>query len=193
MTFALAFVWAVAEATLWPIMPDAVLVPLALRRPSSWWRLVVAAALGTSAGAAVSYALGQRRPDRQAIERLPLVRPAMAAAVDRWLAAEGARGVWRQPATGVPLKVFARLAGAREVPLGTFLLWAVTVRSVRFALAAGLAALFARRFPGLVVRRFWWLTLLWSVSFGVALWRLVAFWERHGQRDRAPGAPDALP
>ena len=73
----LAFLWAVAEATVWPFMPDAVLVPLALARPSSWWRLVLAAALGTTVGGAISYLLARRRPDRTAIERLPLVRPAM--------------------------------------------------------------------------------------------------------------------
>jgi membrane protein YqaA with SNARE-associated domain len=179
--FGLAFVWAVAEATLWPIMPDAVLVPLALARPGSWWRLVLGAALGTLAGSVVSYRLGQQNPEHATIERLPWVRPAMVAAADRWLATEGPRGVWRQPATGVPFKVFARLAGARRLPLGTFLLWAVAARSVRFALAAGLAALMGLRWPGVVTRAFWWLTLLWGLAFGVALWRMVAFWERRDE------------
>jgi membrane protein YqaA with SNARE-associated domain len=187
VTILLTFLWAVAEATLWPIMPDAVLVPLALRRPGSWWRLVLGAALGTLVGGVVSYRLGQQDPEHATIERLPLVRPAMVAAADRWLATEGGRGAWRQPATGVPLKVFARLAGARRLPLGQFLLWAAAARSVRFTLVAGLAALLARRFPEAVARHYWLLTLVWSVVFGVALWRLVAFWER--RTERAPAAP----
>jgi 1-acyl-sn-glycerol-3-phosphate acyltransferase len=178
VTVAVAFLWAVAEATIWPIMPDAVLVPLVLARPNSWWRLVVAAALGTSAGGAVSYAVGRRHPGRAAIERLPLVRTAMVDAVDRWLEGEGLRGVWRQPATGVPFKVFARRAGALELPLGQFLFWAVAARSARFVAAAGLAALVSRSWPGVVASWFWWLTLLWSIVFGAALWRLVRFWER---------------
>jgi membrane protein YqaA with SNARE-associated domain len=178
VTALLTFLWAVAEATLWPIMPDAVLVPLALRQPGSWWRLVVAAALGTTAGGLVSHVLGRRRADRSEIARLPLVRPAMVAAADHWLVNEGGRGAWRQPATGVPLKVFARLAGARRLPLETFLLWAVAARTVRFTIAAGLAALIGQRWPGVVTRAFWWLTLLWGIVFGVALWRTVVFWER---------------
>jgi membrane protein YqaA with SNARE-associated domain len=184
----MAFLWAVAEATRWPVMPDAVLVPLALARPGSWWRLVVAAALGTSVGGVVSYARARRRPDRSAIVRLPLVRPAMVDAADRWLAAEGPRGARRQPASGVPFKVFARLAGAQGLPLGPFLVWAVGARSLRFAVSAGLAALLARRFQAAVARWFWWLTLLWAVVFCLALWCTVRFWER---RDRAAGRPSA--
>lgn len=177
--------WAVAEGTFWPIMPDAILVPLALRRPASWWQLVTAAALGTATGGAVSYVLGRRRPERERVSRLPLVRPAMVAAAADWLMHEGARGVWRQPATGIPFKVFARLAGARQLPPGRFLLWAILARSARFTLAAGLAALVGRRWPSLRTGRWWWLTLLvWWAAFGAALWRLVSFWGRRDVRPR---------
>jgi membrane protein YqaA with SNARE-associated domain len=181
VSFAVAFLWAVAEATIWPIMPDAVLVPLVLARPAAWWRLVVAAALGTAVGGSLSYALGRSQPGRAAVERLPLVRPAMVEAVDRWLTREGARGVWRQPATGVPFKVFARLAGARGLPPGQFLVWAVAARSARFIAVAGVVAMVGRRWPDTVGRWFWWLTLLWGIVFGAALWRLVRYWERRGE------------
>jgi membrane protein YqaA with SNARE-associated domain len=172
----LAFFWALAEGTVWPIMPDAALVPLALARPASWRRLVLAAALGTAAGGAISYLLGRRSPERASVERLALVRPAMVTAVDGWLAREGARGVWRQPATGVPFKVFARRAGARELSVIRFFGWALLSRSIRFALLAGIAALVGAR----VSRWYWPITGLWALVFGAALWRLVAFWSRRG-------------
>jgi undecaprenyl-diphosphatase len=168
----------VAEATIWPIMPDAVLVPLALARPSSWSRLVLAAALGTTVGGAISYLIGQGRPDRDAVERLPLVRPAMVSAADHWLAEAGPGGVLRQPASGIPMKVFARLGGMRGLPLWRLLLWAVLARGLRFAVAAGGAALLGRVFRTHVERWYWPLTLLWGIIFGVGLWRAVAFWER---------------
>jgi membrane protein YqaA with SNARE-associated domain len=174
-----AFLWAVAEGTVWPIMPDAALVPLALVRPSSWWRLVLAAALGTATGGAISYALGRRNPDRASVERLALVRPAMVTAVDDWFEREGARGVWRQPATGVPFKVFARRAGSRELPPLIFLGWALLSRSARFALLAGIAALVGERIP----RWCWPITGLWALVFGVALWRLVELWSRQSSND----------
>ena len=170
--------WALAEATVWPIMPDAVLVPLAAGRPASWWRLVLAAALGTTVGGAISYAVSRRRPDRDAIGRLPMVRPAMVAAADHWLATEGPRGARHQPTTGVPMKVFARLAGLHGLPLGRFLLWAVAVRTLRFTLAAGGAALVGRACRPVVQRWYWPLTLLWSIVFGVMLWRMVTYWSR---------------
>jgi membrane protein YqaA with SNARE-associated domain len=181
-----AFLWALAEGTVWPIMPDAALVPLALARPVSWWRLVLAAALGTATGGAVSYLLGRRNPERRSVERLALVRPAMVTAVDGWFVREGARGVWRQPATGVPFKVFARRAGARDLPVVTFFAWALLSRSARFVLLAGMAALVGQRGGATVARWFWPITGLWTLVFGVALWRLVAFWSRqnHAGCDR---------
>lgn len=178
MTVLLTFGWAVAEATVWPIMPDAVIVPLALARPSSWWRLVLAAAAGTTLGGAISYLIGRHRPDRAAVERLPLVRPAMVSAADAWLRDDGPRGVWRQPASGIPMKVFARVGGMRGLPPARLLLWAVAARGTRFVVAAGGAALIGRAVRAPVERWYWPLTLLWALVFGVGLWRAVAYWER---------------
>jgi len=172
------FVWAIAEATVWPIMPDAVMVPLALRRPRSWWRLVCGGAIGTALGGWVSYRDGYRRPERARTERLLLVRPAMVTAADRWLAESGPRGVLRQPATGIPFKVFARTAGARRLPLIPFLLWAVAGRALRFTLLAGVAAFIGRRWHTLSTHAFWPTASLWVAIFCLALWRLVAYWER---------------
>jgi membrane protein YqaA with SNARE-associated domain len=183
VTTLLMFVWAVAEATVWPIMPDAALVPLALARPKSWWRLVAASALGTTLGGIVSYRVGQAWPDGGAVSALPLVRPPMVQAVSRWFTDEGARGVVRQPSSGVPYKVFARLAGSQGLALGPFLGWAVAARSGRFMATAGAAALVGRTVPALGRRWFWPATSAWAVIFGVGLWRTVRAWE----------APDATP
>jgi membrane protein YqaA with SNARE-associated domain len=177
MMLLLAFAWAVAEATFWPIMPDALLVPLALSRPQRWWQLVLAAMLGTALGGVVSYRAGRVRPDPSAVAALPLVRPLMVEAGARWLTDEGARGVMRQPASGVPFKVFARLAGSQDIGLRPFLAWAVAARTGRFLASAGGAALLARYAPALSVRWLWPATALWSVAFGVGLWRTVRYWD----------------
>ena len=47
-----------------------------------------------------------------------------------------------------------------------------------FTLAAGLAALLGRWCRPVVQGWRWPLTVLWSLTFGVALWRMVAFWSR---------------
>lgn len=174
----LALAWAVAEATVWPIMPDALMAPLALRRPSQWWQLVLGAALGTILGGAISHRDGRLRPERRRTERLPLVRPPMVSAARRWLRENGPRGALRQAATGVPLKVFARTAGAEGLPLASFLAWAVVGRAARFGLLTGVAALLGRVFPEAVAQRYWLWTAVWAGGFGLALWRTVQFWER---------------
>lgn len=105
-----------------------------------------------------------------------LVRPRMVSAVRAWLRAEGPSALWRQPASGVPFKVFAREAGALRVPLGPFLVWAVGARSLRFALAACVAALVGSHAPVCVRSHPCLLLAGWSLAFGVALWRTVAAW-----------------
>jgi membrane protein YqaA with SNARE-associated domain len=177
---ALVALWAVGEATVQPIMPDAIIVPLALARPESWWRLSLAAMLGSTVGGGASNWLGRRAGTAvpKTIGRLLLVRPAMVAATDRWLTTEGPRGAVRQPLTGVPFKVFARLAGARGLPLRRFLAWAVAARGARFLVAAYGSAWIARRIGPLGPRRLATLSILWWFIFGVGLWRMVAYWEQ---------------
>ena len=173
--YLLVAAWSVGEATVWPIMPDAVLVPLAYARPRDWWRLVLAAAGGTALGCALTHRTGRRRQpgsDRHFL----LVRPRMADAARDWLATEGARGARHQPASGVPVKVFAYQAGALGVPLAPFLAWTVAARTARFALAVGGAALARGRVPGVAARHPRLLLAAWAVAFGLGLWRTVVAW-----------------
>lgn len=172
------FAWAVAEATCWPVMPDAILVPLAAARPRDWRQLALAAAAGSSAGGIASYALGRAGTGRSLLTRLPLVRPSMVRATECWLADDGSLGVRHQPLSGVPFKVFALLAGARGLPLGPFLGAAFAVRGARFLAVGGMAALLGHRFGRAARRHRPLLLALWSVAFAVGLQRTVVAWER---------------
>jgi membrane protein YqaA with SNARE-associated domain len=175
----LAFAWAVAEATCWPIMPDAILAPLGARHPSSWWNLALAALSGTALGGAASYALGaSERPAGPILARLPMVREPMVTAVDDWLATEGPSAVRRQALSGIPFKVFALRAGARRIPLGPFLAWALLGRGARFFTVSGAAALLGRWFGEPLGKHGPTLLLAWSLVFALGLWRTVRAWER---------------
>lgn len=192
-TPALAFLWALAEATYWPIMPDAILVPLAVARPESWWRLVPAATAGSLLGGLVSFGLGRRVPDPAPVANLPLVRPAMVEAATRWLAAEGARGLRHQPFAGLPYKVFARRAGGLGVPLWPFVGWTVAARGGRFCFAVAAALLVRRCLPIIGGDGYWPAAVAWAAVFALGLRRMVRSWERlsappHGV---APGWPAA--
>ncbi|MCC6176439.1 MAG: hypothetical protein IT305_14125 [Chloroflexi bacterium] len=174
----LVFAWAVAEATVWPIMPDAVLVPLTAFRPACWWRLALVAAAGSTVGGAMSYQLGRLGWGTTTVERRALVRPAMIVAVYQWLDREGARGVWHQPFSGVPFKIFAYVAGGLHLPVGPFLLQAGVARGIRLLAAAGLAALAGRSFSGALRRHRFAALALWSIAFGLGLRQTLHIWER---------------
>jgi 1-acyl-sn-glycerol-3-phosphate acyltransferase len=174
----LVFVWSMAEATVWPLMPDVALVPLVASRPAEWWKLGLLAAVGSAVGGAIGYAVGRVAPLGRLLGLLPLVRPAMVTAADTLLAGKGPSALRHQPLSGLPFKVFALLAGARRVPLGSFLCWTIAARGARFLIVSGLTALLARRFQVLVRRYPGELMLLWSILFLVGLRRTVLVWER---------------
>jgi membrane protein YqaA with SNARE-associated domain len=172
--------WALAEATIWPVMPDAVLAPLAAARPGEWWRLAAAASAGSLAGGLLSYLAGRRLEVGSILARLPLVRWPMILAAERWLAEEGPAGLWHQPFSGLPFKVFALLAGQQRLPLGPFLGWALLARGARFVVVAGGAALLGARFRPLMTSQARLLLVLWSLLFLLGLWQTVRQWERRG-------------
>jgi membrane protein YqaA with SNARE-associated domain len=174
----LAVGWGVAEALIWPLMPEAALVPLSAIAPRAWWRFALASTLGSTIGGCASYAIGRRLMGAGWLDRLPLVRLAMVAAADAWLGREGPRGVLHQPLSGVPFKVFALLAGARGLPLGRFLAWSACGRGARFALVCAAAALTGSAMRP-AIRRYGALLLGgWAVMFGIGLMRTVQRWER---------------
>jgi membrane protein YqaA with SNARE-associated domain len=182
---ALVAVWSAAEATVWPLMPDAVLVPLAASWPGDWWRLALAAAIGSLSGGLVSYTAGLVGSVERPLRRLPLIRPAMIAAATTWLAEEGPAGLRHQPLSGLPYKVFALLAGAGRLPLGPFLFWSLLARGARFAAVSGTAALLGRALSPYLSRHGWLLLLLWTAVFLAGLRQTVLAWERR----RAKGDP----
>jgi 1-acyl-sn-glycerol-3-phosphate acyltransferase len=175
---ALVFLWAVAEATFWPVMPDAVIVPFAMARPDNWWRSALGATLGSTLGGALSYGIGRRVATNELACRLPLVRPSMVKAAGCWLHKEGARGLRRQPLSGIPFKVFALLGSGSQVSCGSFLAWAAFARGSRFLVVSAGAALIGQRFSTVVSRHARPLLALWAFAFLAGLWQSVRGWEQ---------------
>jgi len=98
--------------------------------------------------------------------------------VDAWLVDEGPVGVRHQPLSGLPFKVFARVASARSLPPLAFLAWAAVARGARFLAVCGAAALAGRRFASLVRQRRLLLLGLWALVFTAGLARTVRAWEQ---------------
>jgi membrane protein YqaA with SNARE-associated domain len=169
--------WSAAEALWWPIIPDFALAVLAFSNPPAWPLLAAATVAGSMLGGLAAYRLGQLR----LVPPMPMTTARMAEAVDRWLGHGAARGVWHQPLSGVPFKVFAyRAAGNRVGPLA-FLAVAAPARGVRMAVvgavAAGLGQLFWAHGPqGRQAGAYLLLVALAVAGFGAGLARIFKRW-----------------
>lgn len=175
--FLLVFLWALAEATVWPFMPDALIAPLVAVDPQQWWRVVVPAVCGTVSGGMISYFLG-RRYSAKLVLRMPFVRAPMLAQCREWLASEGPRGVRHQALSMLPFKVFCMVAGETKMPLFPFFLWAIFVRGTRFLVVALLASIFGNLFPALLRDHLAAAVLVWAVLFGFGLFFMARSWAR---------------
>jgi 1-acyl-sn-glycerol-3-phosphate acyltransferase len=183
---AVAAGWGVAEALWWPLMPDLGVALLALGAPRRWWQLAGAATAGSVAGGALAYRLGSAGR----VPSLPLVPPRMVETTARWLADEGPAGVRRQPASGVPFKVFAYQAAAAKLEPAPFLGVAGLVRGARMAAVAGAFAgcgrLIRRAAPERLQPAADTVAAALTVGgFALGLARIVAAWSRDSSQEQA--------
>jgi membrane protein YqaA with SNARE-associated domain len=143
-----AFVWGVAEATLFFIVPDVLLSYMGLRfgRHTAITASVVAA-LGAALGGAFMYLWSLSDPPGAyaAVLATPAVSAQMADAAwaamarDGWFAA-----TFLGPLTSTPFKVYAVLAPHADAPLVRFMVAAVIARLPRFLLMSVGSAYLAR-------------------------------------------------
>jgi membrane protein YqaA with SNARE-associated domain len=138
--------WALAEAIYWPVIPDAVLVPLTLTRGRQTWQPLLATIIGSSVGAGALFLWARARPDQASryAQHLPLVSSAQRARVRLHLEQHGAQGFLNQPASGVGVRVWVLEAAALGIPAGPALTTGIIARSVRMAAVAATSALLGK-------------------------------------------------
>jgi len=165
-----AFVWGVAEATLFFIVPDVLLSYIGLKRgTASAARASGIAALGAACGGAIMYAWSAEdlAAARAAVLAVPAISEAMVAH-----AAEAMRGDWLLatllgPLSSTPFKVYAILAlHAGGTTLPVFALAGFFARLPRFlivSIGVSLIGQFARRW--LSERQLVWVFIGAWVSF----------------------------
>lgn len=179
MPICILFIWALAEAIIWPFMPEALLVPLCLFNPRQAPAMVLTALLGCAVGGWLTYNIAARVCSwEQILRRLPFVRQAMVVQSRQWLASEGSRGVRHQPLSMLPFKVFATTAGRMGLPLLPFLWTAARVRGLRFAIAGTIAAALGEWQRGLIEHHGIEIIVAWSIAFLAALCLMTRRWER---------------
>lgn len=131
--FAIAF----AEASFFPIPPDALLIPLALAQPRKAWRFAAIATLGSVLGGALGYSIGFLLLDKLAQPIIHFYH--YETAFQAFQAKFTQYGVWViliKGLTPIPYKIVTIAAGAAAFNFPLFMIASLVTRGARFFLEA---------------------------------------------------------
>lgn len=166
-----AFVWGFAEALSWPIMAEMALVLLAAAVPSRIWAWAGSIVAGSVVGVLTNASLaagGHLLPQ-------PLTTDRMRDVADGHLA-DGASGIWHQALNGIPVKVYARIAGHDGIDLPSLAGWTLLERGLRMLVAAAVVWGLARLLRPWLERLYGPYLTVSLVGFTVILSLILAGW-----------------
>ncbi len=151
---------AFAEASFFPIPPDALLIPMALAKPRAAWRFAAICTVASVTGGALGYLIGYAVFDQ-------LARPILAlygygAAYAGFQAKFQEYGLWIvliKGLTPIPYKIVTIAAGAARFDFPVFMLASALTRGARFFLVATLLHFYGDAVRDFIERR---LTLVTS-------------------------------
>ncbi len=127
-----------AESSFFPIPPDVMLAPMALRRPDRAWRYAALATVASALGGVLGYFIGMFAYDLiQPFLHQRGYGPAFER-VHEWFGRWGFWAVFLAGFTPVPYKIFTITAGVVVMPLAPFFIASLFGRGARFFLVAGL-------------------------------------------------------
>ena len=174
-----------AEAIIFPIPPDPLLIALALRNPSMALLLAGLTTVASVAGGVAGHWLGIRFGT-------PLLRRFPRRHVERVEVLFRRYGFWAvaiAALTPLPFKLFTISAGAFGIPRTPFVLASIAGRGFRFFLIGGLIFLWGDRFGRLLEERLELVTVAVGVMVVAAI-VLAVLWERRSRRPSPPRAED---
>jgi membrane protein YqaA with SNARE-associated domain len=165
-----AFLWGLAEATFFFIVPDVYLGLVALLHWRRGLWATAAAVAGALAGGALMFSLAAANPGalEQFLLRIPGISAPMVQAVAEQIGASGLWALVSGPLGGVPYKIYAVQAGTQHLSLPLFLLVTIPARLERLlpvSLAAGLAGVWLR--PRIERQP------VWAVGLYALLWVVI--------------------
>jgi membrane protein YqaA with SNARE-associated domain len=134
-----AFIWGVAEATLFFFVPDVILSYIGVKRgPRAAARASLIAAIGAGLGGVIMYlwSAADAATAREAVLAVPAISEAMAARAASAMAQNWFIATLLGPLTSTPYKLYAILAPAVGAPLPLFALASVVARLPRFLIVS---------------------------------------------------------
>jgi membrane protein YqaA with SNARE-associated domain len=143
---AMMLTWAIAEATVWPIIPDFLLLPMVVAERRQPHVPLFAALFGSALGGSAWHVWASVAPDTalQTLQKIPLVRPSHIAEVRARVSQTGPRSLAGQPWSGIGLKVWAPVVAAHGIPFRQSLPILMASRTLRMALVTALSAVLSR-------------------------------------------------
>lgn len=134
-----------AESSFFPIPVDAMLAPMAMKRPKQWWWLALLAAVTSVLGGLFGYLMGMLfwhliEPFFIDWGLMPVYEQ-----VAEKITQEGIWVLFLASFTPIPYKVATIASGTLGMPVLPFILVSFVGRSLRFGLVAGLMALFGAK------------------------------------------------
>lgn len=165
-----------AESSIFPIPPDALLIPMCLARPDRAWRLALICTVSSVLGGALGYFIGYALFEVIAEPIIRLYHYEAAFARFRETYAEW--GLWViliKGATPIPYKIVTIASGAASFDFGVFMAASIATRGARFFLVAGLLRRYGEPMRGFIERRLTLVTTLGvlGVVGGFALLKLL--------------------
>lgn len=158
------FAVAMAEASLFPLPPDVLLLPMALARPHRAFLYAAIATLGSVLGGAVGYFIGYELFARLAQPILHFYHyEAAFTAFQHKFAEYGEAIILIKGLTPIPYKIITIAAGAARFNFPLFMLLSLITRGARFFLEAVLLRYFGEPARGFIEHRLGLLTGLFAV------------------------------
>ncbi len=173
-----AFLWGLAEATFFFVIPDVLFSFTGIFAPAAAIRQSLWSVAGTVIGGALMFRWGRASPTAapRMLTRIPGISAGMVTRVAESIRARGLRAMVGQSWSGNPYKVFAVNAGALGTDLWAFLAMTVPVRLGRVLVTALLAAAVGHWGKKSVERHTTrWLTaiaVLWVLVYATYAWML---------------------
>lgn len=161
--WALAFI-AFIEASVFPIPPDVLMIPLILAQPKRAWLIASVALVASVLGGLLGYAIGAFF--YESIGAPILESLGKTHAMEEFSHRFNGQGFWAVLIAGItpfPFKVITILSGWTSMPLGVFITTAIIARALRFFVVAGLLWKFGEPIRDFIEKRLGLMFILFIV------------------------------
>lgn len=169
------FGWALAEAVVWPLIPDVLLVPMAAANRRRFYVPLAAAILGSALGGAALYLFAFWWPEwaLDFLEIMPLVGDRQIETARERLATDGVSAFLGQPWSGIPFKVWGVLAGVQGLDPWRTIPAFILARALRMAVFATLARVLAGLGYTFLRDFFLYIVVIYLALFFYGWWQVV--------------------